>query len=137
MNDVVEKPWRWKTGESGNPGGRPKGSRNAFSLAFIGDLTASWAQHGPDILRKVAINDPSRFLGVCASVLPKDVALSIEQNNPGNLDPEDWAIVMELLQAVKQVIPNIDSRKPGEVLAFTLDAIRAHSAKVVDRQDGD
>jgi Family of unknown function (DUF5681) len=132
MNNKLVRGKPFQTGESGNPHGRPKGSRNAFSVAFIGDLTASWAQHGPDILRKVAINDPSRFLGVCASVLPKDVALSIEQNNPGNLDPEDWAIVMELLQAVKQVIPNIDSRKPGEVLAFTLDAIRAHSAKVVD-----
>jgi hypothetical protein len=127
----VDKPWRWKTGESGNPAGRPKGSRNAFSVAFVGDLTVAWAQHGPEILRKVAISDPSRFLGVCASVLPKDVALSIEQHSPGNLDPADWAIVTELLQAVKQAIPDAADRRPGEVLQWALDAFRAHSAPLI------
>ena len=140
MSDLVqkkEKPWLWKTGESGNVNGRPKGSRNAFSAIFVGDLTATWAQHGPDVLRKVAIQDPSRFLGVCASVLPKDVALTIEQQTPGNLDPADWAIVMEVMSAVKQALPDANARPAGDVLAFTLDAIRAHSAKVVDSQDGD
>jgi hypothetical protein len=63
--------------------------------------------------------------------------LTIEQNNPGNLDPADWAIVMELLQAVKEVVPNIADRRPGEVLTFALDALRAHSAKVVDSRESD
>ena len=137
MNDVVEKPWRWKTGQSGNPAGRPKGSRSAFSAIFVGDLTATWAQHGPDVLRKVAIQDPSRFLGVCASVLPKDVALTIEQQSPGGLDPADWSLITEVLGAIKQAIPDAADRRPGEVLQLTLDALRAHSAKVVDSQDGD
>jgi hypothetical protein len=137
MNNKLVRGKPFQTGESGNPHGRPKGSRNAFSVAFIGDLTASWAQHGPDILRKVAVSDPSRFLGVCASVLPKDVALSIEQNNPGNLESADWAIVTELLQAIKEAVPNIADRRPGEVLTFALEALRAHSAKLVDSQDGE
>jgi hypothetical protein len=138
MSDLVQKkdkPWLWKTGESGNVNGRPKGSRNAFSAIFVGDLTATWAQHGPDVLRKVAIQDPSRFLGVCASVLPKDVALTIEQQSPGNLDPADWAIVTEVLQAIKSALPDVADRRPGEVLQLTLDALRAHSAKQVI--DGD
>jgi Family of unknown function (DUF5681) len=110
-NNVAKSTW-WKTGESGNPAGRPKGSRNAFSQIFVGDLTATWAQHGPDVLSKVAISDPSRFLGVCASVIPKDVALTIEQQSPGNLDPADWAIITEILTAVKETIPNIADRRP-------------------------
>jgi hypothetical protein len=52
MNEVVEKPWRWKSGESGNPLGRPKGSRNAFSAAFVGDLQASWVQLALVFLRR-------------------------------------------------------------------------------------
>jgi hypothetical protein len=44
-NKVRGRPFN--PGESGNPLGRPVGSRNQFSAAFIGDMQASWAQHGP------------------------------------------------------------------------------------------
>jgi hypothetical protein len=104
MTDVTKYPNRYKPGESGNPTGRPRGTRNAFSAIFVGDLTASWAKHGPEVLQKVAKSDPARFLGVCASVLPKDVALTIEQNSPGNLDPADWAIITEILTAVARAL---------------------------------
>jgi hypothetical protein len=121
----------WVKGESGNPAGRPVGTRNAFSAVFVTDLTAVWAEHGPTVLDTVARRDPVRFLGVCASVLPRDVALSIEQRTPGNLDPADWAIVLELLQAVKEAVPGAETKAPGTVLAFARDAIRAHSATVI------
>lgn len=124
-------------GESGNPAGRPLGSRNQFSADFVRDLAVSWAELGPDILMRVAKQDPSRYLGVCASLIPRDVSLSIEQRLPGGLSPEDWQLVTEVMSAVKQSIPDASSRAPGEVLQLTLDALRAHSAKVVDSQDGD
>ena len=111
MNEVVEKPWRWKSGESGNPLGRPKGSRNAFSAAFVGDLQASWVQHGPGVLEKVAAQDPGRYLGICDSIIPKDVALTVEQRLPGPLSPQD----MEIFQAIRQAIPGANDRQPGEV----------------------
>jgi hypothetical protein len=69
--------------------------------------------------------------------VPKDVALTIEQQSPGNLDPADWAIVTEVLQAIKEAVPNVADRRPGEVLQLTLEALRAHAAKVVDSQDRD
>jgi len=104
----------WVTGQSGNPAGKPLGTRSAFSKAFVADLTVAWQEHGVGVLQKVARSDPTRFLGVCASVLPKDVAVSIQEQTPGNLDPQDWAIVMELLQAVKETVPNAADRRPGE-----------------------
>jgi hypothetical protein len=130
MSDLVEKkdkPWLWKTGESGNLNGRPKGTRNQFSAAFVGDLSASWAQHGSNVLDQVAKRDPSRYLGVCASLIPKDVSLSIEQRLPGGLSPSDLAI----FQAIKAAIPDANTRQPGEVLEHTLAALRAYSAKPV------
>ena len=133
MSDLVEKkdkPWLWKAGESGNVNGRPKGSRSAFSAIFVGDLTASWAQHGASVLEVVARKDPSRYLGVCASVLPKDVALSIEQRLPGGLSSQD----LEIFAAIKQAIPTANSQEPGQVLSFVLDAIRAHSAKTIESE---
>ncbi len=111
----------WKPGESGNPNGRPVGTRSAFSKAFVADLTIAWREHGVAVLQKVARTDPTRFLGIAASIVPKDVALTIEQQSPGNLDPADWALVTEVLQAVKQAIPNVADRRPGEVLQLTLE----------------
>ena len=81
--------------------------------------------------------DPTRFLGIAASIVPKDVALTIEQQSPSGLDPADWSLITEVLGAIKQAIPDAADRRPGEVLQLTLDALRAHSAKVVDSQDGD
>ena len=131
-NEVINKP-RGKPfppGVSPNPAGRPKGSRNAFSALFVGDLTASWAQHGPSVLDQVAKREPSRFLGVCASVLPKDVALSIEQQLPGGLSPSDMAI----FQAIRQAIPDANDRDPAEVMNFVLDAVRARGAKLIEAE---
>jgi hypothetical protein len=133
MGNITSKPrgTPWKPGESGNPAGRPKGSRNAFSAVFVGDLTASWSEHGPAVLDQVARRDPSRYLGVCATVIPRDVAVSIEQRAPGNLDPADWAIVVEVMNAVKAALPDANARRPGEVMQFVADAIRAHSATLI------
>ena len=43
----------WKPGESGNPAGRPKGSRNKLGEEFITGLCHDWCQHGAAALKKV------------------------------------------------------------------------------------
>ena len=119
-------------GESGNPAGRPVGTRTAFSKEFVSDLIVTWRQYGPSVLERVAKTDPVRFLGAAVALCPKDVAVSIqERSNPGNLDPADWAIVMQLLEAIKRSIPDAQSRPPSEILAFVEDAIHAHQAKTI------
>ena len=133
MSDLVEKkdkPWLWKAGESGNMNGRPKGSRSQFSAAFIGDMQASWAQHGASVLDQVAKRDPSRYLGIAASLCPKDVQVSLEARQVGGLSPQD----LEIFAAIKQAIPTANSQEPGQVLSFVLDAIRAHSAKTIESE---
>ena len=51
------------------------------------------------------------YLGICASIIPKDVALTVEQRLPGGLSPQD----MEIFQAIRQAIPGANDRQPGEV----------------------
>ena len=118
---------KFQPGQTGNPNGRPVGSRSAFSAAFIGDMQASWAQHGSAVLDQVAKRDPSRYLGVCASLIPRDVSLSIEQRLPGGLSPSDLAI----FQAIKAALPGANDMEPAAVLEHTLAALRAYSAKPV------
>ena len=38
----------WPPGVSGNPNGRPVGSRTAFSHGFLKDLAEVWQEHGRD-----------------------------------------------------------------------------------------
>ena len=50
----VGKPTRWPPGLSGNPAGKPPGTRTAFSQGFIRDFALVWAEEGLEAVRKVA-----------------------------------------------------------------------------------
>src|SRR5262245_12398192 len=126
MNENSLKNLRpaWKPGESGNPNGRPT-ARSRLTERFIGDVAATWEQRGPAILQKMA---PDRFADMCSRLIPRDVAISLEARLPGGLDAADLAI----LQAIKQGIPNANEMEPQAVLTYTLEAIRAHSGKLIE-----
>ena len=44
----------WKPGQSGNPAGKPPGTRHAFSQGFIRDFALVWQEEGLEAVRKVA-----------------------------------------------------------------------------------
>ena len=50
----VGKSTRWPPGQSGNPAGKPPGTRTAFSQGFIRNFALVWAEEGLDAVRKVA-----------------------------------------------------------------------------------
>ena len=68
---------------------------------------------------------------MCARILPKDLAISIEQQFPDGLTPDDIAI----LRAIKDSIPDADARSPTEVLEFVAKAVGAYTAKVIEPSD--
>jgi hypothetical protein len=96
------------------------------------DLARVWAKQGGDIIEKVAADDPSRFFAVASTLIPKDVAVTIEQRLPGGLSSDDWQLVLEVMQAIKTAIPAAGDRPPGQVLAYALEALRAHDSKMID-----
>ena len=63
----------WKKGESGNPVGRPRGSRNKLKEAFLKNICEAWEKHGVVAIEKVAKDDPTAFVRVVASLLPKEI----------------------------------------------------------------
>src|SRR5262245_56689806 len=114
MHDNSLKNLRpWQPGESGNPNGRPVGARARFTEQFAADVAEAWRKHGAGIVDQMATTEPMRFAELCARLMPKDVSMTLQQRLPGNLEPDDWAVVMEVMGAVKQALPDASSRSPG------------------------
>src|SRR6516165_10317577 len=49
----------WQPGQSGNPNGRPVGSRQAFSAGFFRDLAEVWSNEGREAMVKTAKTNPT------------------------------------------------------------------------------
>src|SRR5262249_55238820 len=75
-----------------------------------------------------AEKQPAGFFATCARLLPNDVRVTVEQSLPGNLSPADWNLMLEIVDAVKQAIPDASNRPPGAVLEYVLDALRQADA---------
>lgn len=69
------EPHAWKPGVSGNPAGRPKGSRNKLGEAFVQALHDDFSKHGVQVIETVRLEKPDQYLKVVASLLPKQVEI--------------------------------------------------------------
>lgn len=65
-------------GVSGNPGGRPVGSKNRIQADFLRELADHFAQEGRRAIERMCEEDPAAYVKVVASLMPKDVKLSAQ-----------------------------------------------------------
>ena len=72
-NTGQKQDTRFKPGQSGNPKGKPKGSKNKLTENWWADLHSAWEAHGATALDAVAQSDPGKFITVVASVMPKEM----------------------------------------------------------------
>lgn len=83
------KPWQFKPGQSGNPKGRPRGARQRLGERFLTDMLADWDAHGTAAIEKAREENPSQYLRVVASILPKE--LNVRVNELDELSDEQLA----------------------------------------------
>ncbi len=94
----------WQPGQSGNPNGRPVGSRTVFSQAFCRDLAEVWSEEGREAMLKTARTNPTVFFATCARLIGPEVKLTIEQSLPAGLSADDWSVMREIVEAVKLAV---------------------------------
>lgn len=73
IHAAMKEPWA--PGQSGNPKGRPKGSRNKLGDAFLCDLLEDWEANGKAAIATVRDERPHEYLKVVASILPRQVEI--------------------------------------------------------------
>src|SRR6516225_11097380 len=110
----------WKPRQSGNLNGRPVGSRTVFSQAFLKDLAEVWSEEGREAMLKTAKTNPTIFFATCARLIGPEVKLTIEQSLPAGLSADDWSVMREIVEAIRQAIPDASSQPPGAVLNHVL-----------------
>jgi hypothetical protein len=68
----------WKPGQSGNPNGRPKGTRHKLGEEFLQALQTDFTEHGAEVIQEVREKHPDKYLKVVASVIPQEVNHTVE-----------------------------------------------------------
>ena len=120
---------RWLKGTPSPSPGRPVSSRQKISEKLLSDLAVVWETHGVTVLQRLAITDPGKLAQIAYGLLPRDVFISVEQRTPGNLDPDEWAILRRVIDLIQA---NAGGRELGPVLETIETALRADQAKLIE-----
>jgi hypothetical protein len=100
MEQVIGRPFQ--PGQSGNPAGRPKGSRHRLSEAALAALCEDFEASGREAIERCRREDPGAYLRVVTSLLPKQIlnehmgegggplltALTVNFVKPGSIENE-------------------------------------------------
>jgi hypothetical protein len=90
---------RWKKGQSGNPKGKPVGSRDKLSANYYDSAFRAWQKHGDAAFDRMAAIDPAGFCKLYNTMFPRDLVmwvLSLNINANLELKGQSFAQQWEL-----------------------------------------
>jgi hypothetical protein len=91
--------------------------RKQTQVGPCGRASRGWSQQvGADRLR---------------GLLPRDIFISVEQRTPGNLDPDEWAILRRVIDLIQA---NAKGAELGPVLETIENALRADHARLIEAE---
>jgi hypothetical protein len=97
---------------------------------LFADLATVWEAQGESVLRRLAIEE-SRQAGNdrVRAVASRDVFISVEQWTPGNLEPDEWAILRRVIDLIQA---NAKAAELGPVPETIENALQADQAKMIE-----
>ena len=75
-NGKIKKDTRIKPGQVLNPNGRPKGSRNKITKAFLDAVAADFAEHGEEVIETVRNDSPKEYLTIVSRLVPQKTEIT-------------------------------------------------------------
>src|SRR6516165_8977772 len=87
----------WQPGQSGNPAGRERGSRNRLSEEVICALLRDFREHGQKAIAKVRRTQPAAYLKVLALLVPREHKVE-HRNLLKELSDEQLEAMVEYLE---------------------------------------
>jgi hypothetical protein len=67
------EPYRFKPGQSGNPGGKPAGARNRLQGDFLNALADDFAKHGKKAIERMRAESPAAYVKAISGLMPKQI----------------------------------------------------------------
>jgi hypothetical protein len=105
---------QWQPGQSGNPNGRPLGSRNRLSNDFLVSMQEAFNKYGARACEIAAMEDPINFLRLIVAIMPKQIDLSVGVNAEQFVTT--FRSALEAVQALGNEAPQLSRRRSPKVI---------------------
>src|SRR6516164_9389047 len=109
---------RWLKGTPSPSPGRPVSSRHRIAESLLKDIGSLWDRRGPEILERLADEEPAKIAAIAYGILPKEAFVKVENIVDPRLkalqqmDAKALAALGGLVDAIKAA--NVDG-EPGAI----------------------